>query len=404
MQVWSFDEKDNSDERQQLESEGSKEQEVRIIPLSALFDWSSTGSSVLSFQSLSAYTLPPIPSYDTIPTLCGKLMHCGSSATADVSYDAVCGLREFGAADLLSSPHASLIVSSLVFAVLMRSSALLAVSSASLLLLADVFDAAHSSHIAAELYLLLVQHILDNWHSTTHWPKAHDRLWLEDESQPAYHNAQSHSGKDGSAPTHVRRSHAHLIRVLRFITIIQRQLPAQWVYFSPFTHHSIVDATLQLYATTLSPASTSLLSPAHMLAIIDPSCPWLSLWLYQLPTRKLFIRLLTSPAYTPLLDWMAASRPAALADQSSCWPTAGAAASDETVPLFVPDQVVPLLIAVQRARLVECFLQHDCGKALLRSAWARAGLTAREVHDVRDDVQRLHAAARYSFTQAESSE
>ena len=400
VQVWTFDEKDDSDQHQPHWEHGQcQEQPPRTIPLSALLGWSSSDCSVLSFQSLSVYSLPPLPSYDTIPPLCAQLTACGSTSSVDESYAAVCALREFGASDLLASPNASLIVSSLVSAVLKLGAPLLPVSTASLQLLADLYDAADSSHVAAELYLSLVQHVIDAWQGATHWPHTDCQLWLEDDTAAETHSADSSSGEE-TIHLHSRPSHAHLTRLFRVIAIIQRQLPTQWVYFSPSTHHAIVRTTLQLHATAVSSLSTSLLSPAHMLAVADPTCSWLPLWLFQLPTRKLVLRLLASSTYTSLLDWLAATpRTAATSAQSTVSPTI----SCDIVFSLVTSETVACMYALQRGRFVECLMKHASGERLLGSAWERLGVAARSKVEVQSHTQNLHTAALCSFAQTQCS-
>ena len=392
-QVWSFDEKEGA--LQSTDGE-CKEEEVRSIPLSALFDWSAS-SSVLSFQSLSTYTLPPLPSYNTIPALCDTLAGCDSASSSDALCDAVRGLREFGASDLLASPHVSLVLSSLVSVVLLLREAVIPAAVASLLLLADLFDAAHSSHAAAELYLLLLQHVVGSWQRTPHWPSAQSDLYFEDEPQAL--DAVVRAGEANKAEARTARpSHVHLMRVLRFITLMQFQLPTQWVYCPPATHRSIVEATLQLHATALSAPAASLLSPAHMLAVVDPSARWLPLWLHQLPTRKLLIRLLASAAFSPLLQHLATSCADAAPITTASSPTARPPVADASHFPVVSNTVVHSLVALQRATFVLYLMQHASGRAQLRSAWTQAGRAARSEAEVRAEVQRLRAAALSTFT------
>ena len=396
VQIWNFDDQSSSDDHTQQHDE--KEHEPHSISISALFsDWPSTDSSVLSFQSLSAYTLPPLPSYDRIPALCDRLL-VGDDGSVDGLYGAVCGFREYGASDLLASPYVSMVVSSLVPTVLLLSAPLLSVASASLLLLADLFDAAHSSHTAAELYLALVQHVLHTWPTTAHWPAAHADIWLESSSQSATDKSIATGTNNGPANSHSHcSSHAHLIRLARFITIMQRQLPDQWVYFSPSTHHSLITATLQLYTTAVSSPSTTLLSPAQLLAIVDPLCGWLPLWLYQLPARKLIVQLLGSPEYVAVIDWMVAPLPETTSDDLSV-------VSAETVPVCVPSSATIVLSALQRARFVQCLMRHGSGRLLLKSARERAALPRRTQDELQGDIQRLQLAAQHSMTEADDTE
>ena len=398
IQVWSFEEKEGA--AQSPDGECSEE-EVRSIPLSALFDWSASGS-VLSFDSLSTYTLPPLPSYDTIPALCDTLSGCDSASSSDALCEAVRGLREFGASDLLASPHASLVLSSLVSAVLLLHEAALPAAGASLLLLAELFDAAYSSPAAAELYLSLLHHVVGHWQCTPHWPSAHSDLYLNDEPQALSAALGASETSKAETPT-ARPTHVHLVRVLRLVALMQRRLPTEWVHFSPATHRSIVEATLQLHATARCHAAASLLSPAHLLAVVDPSAPWLPVWLHQLPTRKLLTQLLASAALVPLLQHLTAPCSDAAPVASASLPTARTPVVDASHFPVVRNAVVHGLASLQRATLVLHLMQHGSGRAQLRSAWSRAGLAVRSEAEVRAEVQRLRAAVWSTFTAVEQN-
>ena len=341
MQVWSFD-----------EAEGGEDGEAVLgIPISTFFSSSSS-----SLMSLAAFTLPPVPSFDSLPTLLSSLSHPHYHPLSHLT-DSLTTLLSFPAASLLSSMQLPTVLSTLSCLILHPS-----LGDRALHALAAFFDAAEGTSQGADVYIALVSALHRLWiEDGQHWTAADGIRWVSDdndEQRPAASNALDALR---GPPLHAR-----LLMAVRLVSAMQRQLPTYWVQLSHVHQQSLLDATIALYTWRTPPlpslsAPPSLpLSPLHFFSLVDPKARWMAVWLYPLSMRRRIIVALTSPSSSPLLTTLSTLVTSSFS--SPCAPTPPLFASPTSA---VSPTELSALLHHHLSSTVHALYQHRSGRRLL---------------------------------------
>jgi hypothetical protein len=351
-EVWTFDYGDDA---------GGEGDGLLSIPLSAFFPTSATSSAASSggFRSLSSFMLPPLLTQERVAELLAPLLQPQSQPLAVLSSALSDLLSSFPPAVLITSPHFSPVLTALSSLLLFPSSSL---SRESCLALCDIFDAASGTEAAGEVYVRTAEAVVQGWGEVK---EAH-RLLLTDDD-------------DGGV--------AHLLRAFRFLSLLQQRMQSSWPYLSSRMLQSVVEVTLKLHAHGLpdsisSRPSSAFVSPVQLLALVDPHCSWLALWLHGIASRRAVIAALTSPQFSHLLQQLAAcaaSSPPVLdvpscdcaasspADAELSLVSVNAAEADLTLRLYSMSMACRLCrYASGRAAITECGGQHNADVRLLQ--------------------------------------
>ena len=341
VQVWSFDD----------DGCGEDGEAVLDIPISTFFS-----SSPSSFMSLAAYALPPVPSFDSLPSLLSSLSNPHQQPLPQLS-DCLTAVLAFPPASLLTCMQLSTVLSALSSLILYPS-----LGERALHALAALFDAAEDTPEGGDVYIALVSALHRLWaEQGQQWMAADGIRWVREDAEheePATNPADVLKGPP---------LHARLLLAVRLVSGMQRRLPGYWGQLSHAHQQRLLDATMALYTWRAPPLPSSSapsfplpLSPLHFLSLADPQARWMAVWLYPTSMRRRVIAALSSPSFSSLLATLSSLATSSPPPPSPLPPPSLASPTSSVSPTELSS-----LLHLHLSSLTLALRQHRSGRRLL---------------------------------------